>query len=124
MTETSELLELAQRWRGDAALLSRRGLREAATLLESVVDDLDGVLQKAGSELLTLQEAASLSGYSVGHLGRRVLKGDIANAGRKGAPRIARRDLPLKSGVLAISGPSAELDCTQIVRSAIKQGAG
>ena len=124
MTDTSSFVELAARWRREGASLSRRGLREPAALLASVVEDLDEALRKEAREPLTLQEASALSGYSVEHLGRLVRTEDIPNAGRKGAPRIARRDLPIKSGVLAVPVPSAELDCTQIVRSAITEGEG
>lgn len=124
MTDKSRFGALNERLRQDAGVMSRRGLREAAALLESVVQELDEELRKEEQETLSLQEASTLSGYSVEHLGRLVRQGDIPNAGRKGAPRIARRDLPLKPGVVANSVPSAELDCTQIVRSAITEGEG
>lgn len=40
------------------------------------------------------RQADRESGFSVGHLYRMVGTGQIPNAGRKGAPRIRRRDLP------------------------------
>ncbi|KKK68655.1 hypothetical protein LCGC14_2941850, partial [marine sediment metagenome] len=43
---------------------------------------------------LSLDEAAAASGLSYSHLQRLVSVGDIPNAGRRGAPRILRKDLP------------------------------
>ena len=95
-----------------------------AAALETCAAELEEEVRRVSSEPLTLQEAAELSGYSADHLGRLVREGTIPNAGRPKAPRIARRDLPRRSG--AVAGPSdiGEVDRTQIVRSAINEGAG
>ena len=91
------LMALAASWREEAATLERRYhderaariFRLLATELEHVVDQLDG-------ELLRLSDAAAESGYSADHLRHLVADGTIPNAGRKGAPRIRRKDLPAK----------------------------
>ncbi|MCZ6714750.1 MAG: hypothetical protein O7B29_12465, partial [Deltaproteobacteria bacterium] len=53
-----------------------------------------------------------------------VREGKIPNAGRPKAPRIARRDLPSKTGPVADPIEIGEIDRTQIVRSAISEGVG
>ncbi|MDE2782551.1 MAG: hypothetical protein OXK77_06320, partial [Gemmatimonadota bacterium] len=72
-------------------------------------------------------EAARESGYSADHLGRLVRDGRIPNAGRPGAPRIARTDLPRKAPAeplpaLASEAPRRELSNRQIVQSIIAKG--
>ena len=51
-------------------------------------------LEEWSIEPLTLREAAGEAGYSEDHLGRLVREGKIPNAGRPGAPRILRANLP------------------------------
>ena len=66
------------------------------------------------------------SGHSADHLGRLVRDGNIPNAGRSGAPRIARQHLPRKAGTTAprlASRPKLrELSTGQIVQSVIEKG--
>ncbi len=52
-------------------------------------------------ELLTLAQAASESGYSERRLREMIDEDSLPNAGRKGAPRIRRADLPRKPGAKA-----------------------
>ena len=91
------------------------------------------VLDRCADELeatLSLVEAASESGYSADHLGRLVRDGKIPNAGRPGAPRIARKHLPRKchsTGAppqprLARGRGRRELSSRQIVESVIERG--
>lgn len=55
---------------------------------------MEQAVADADAEGLRLVDAARESGYSEEHLGRLVRSGVIPNAGRRGAPRILRRDVP------------------------------
>jgi len=75
----------------------------------------------------SLVEASRESGYSADHLGRLVRDGKIPNAGRRGAPRIARRHLPRKAHApagppLAEKPRRREVSNAQIVQSIIQRG--
>jgi hypothetical protein len=87
---------LAEKWRHEADHNERRGLKEFANFARSFADELETYEESHASELLTLDEAARESGYSKDHLALLRSQGRIPNAGKKGAPRIARRDLPRK----------------------------
>ena len=100
--ETPSETELPAVWRRRAIELRRYGAEAQATTLECAADDLDAALRRRDDELLTLSEAATESGYHAESLGRLVLDGKIPNAGRKGAPRIQRRDLPHKPKDVAV----------------------
>ena len=65
-----------------------------------MLQDIDTLLARPESEVLTLREAVRLSGYSSGHLGRLIRDGKMPNAGRLGSPGIRRADLPIKPGHL------------------------
>lgn len=73
-----------------------RAAVDGATLCDELLADLDQAIRASDDELLTLSEAARLSGYTADHLGRLVREGKLANAGRPGAPRIPRGALPRK----------------------------
>lgn len=92
------LAELADRWRSDALVLRRYGREAEADQLEARAAELVAAEQAAGDELLDLQEAAAESGYSKRRIRELVAEGAVPNAGRKGAPRIRRADLPQKPG--------------------------
>jgi len=62
--------------------------------------ELDTLVSDSANEALSLRQAAAESGYSADHLAREVRAGRILNAGRRGAPRIRRGDLPRKLGRL------------------------
>ena len=69
--------------------------------------------------------AARESGYSADHLGRLVRDGRIPNAGRPGAPRIARSHLPRKAPAeprLVEKHRQGEVSNAQIVQSIIERG--
>jgi hypothetical protein len=87
-------LGLAQRWRQEAALLRRRAASPQAEVLESCAADLEACVQERELEVLTLSQAAGESGFTYSALEKMVRRGAIANAGRRGAPRVRRRDLP------------------------------
>ena len=94
--------------------------------LESCAAQLEAALRERDETTLNLTEAARESGYSTDHLGRLVRDGKIPNAGRPGAPRIARRHLPRKTGAatprLAAKPSTREVSTAQIVQSVIKRG--
>jgi hypothetical protein len=60
-----------------------------------------------------LTDAANRSGYSRDHLARLVRQHRIPNSGRRGAPRVRLRDLPIRPGVTpepdAHAGDDADL---------------
>ena len=113
---------LSSRWRTHAKLFRDHAEEPLARAYEACATELEEALASEGDVALTLRQAAEESGYSADHLGRLLREGTIPNAGRPRAPRIARGHLPMKSGVA--SGPAnLQLDRTQIVRSAIDEGA-
>jgi hypothetical protein len=87
---------LVQRWSKDAALLRQYRNHQQAEWLEDRAAELEAALQTEDGELLSLTEAASMSGYTADHLGRLVRKGAIRNFGRSNAPKLRRGDLPRK----------------------------
>lgn len=85
-------------------------------------------LELGASDVLSLREAALLSGYSADHLRREISRGYIANAGRKGNPAIRRGDVPRKPGhsaPLPATIAGARRDARRrIVRGAIHSPSG
>ena len=71
----------------------RYGGETPAVALESCAAELEATLRKSDDTTLSLTEAARERGCSTDHLGRLVREGKIPNAGRPGAPRIARGQL-------------------------------
>lgn len=78
--------------------LAARALVPLGELAGEVLADLQALARAAAGEVLSLQEAAAVSGFSVDHLRHLVAKGRLENVGRKGAPRVRRGDLPKKTG--------------------------
>jgi len=70
-----------------------------ATLCDELLADLDNALLEHEDEVLTLRDAAAVSGYTVDHLARLIRQGKLPNAGRKRAPRVRRRDVPVKANI-------------------------
>ena len=111
-TTTANILSvhhLPNHWREQAASLRKYGATPVAEALEAAVVDLETALTHQADEVYTLTEAARLCGYSADHLGRLVKDGTIPNAGRSGAPRIRRADLPRRPSRVAAS-PKPEYD--------------
>jgi hypothetical protein len=69
---------------------------DPAKLVEEVLRDAEALFGSEENELLTLTEAAKISGYTADHLGRQVRNGTLKNYGRPHAPRVRRADLPRK----------------------------
>ena len=116
--------DLTNEWRDRASQLERYGAdSQAITLLECAAD-LEQTWRLWQEEPLTLDEAAEASGYSAEHLGRLVREGKVRNAGRRGSPRIARADLPIKpkqrEAPVAASASQGHTDARQIVQSIIE----
>ena len=113
-------------WRRQAKTLRRYGGEPPAVALESCAAELEATLTERDETTLSLTDAARESGYSADHLGRLVRDGKIPNAGRPGAPRIARKHLPRKieAGTprLAEKPRVREVSNAQIVQSIIEKG--
>lgn len=89
--------DLPARWRRRARMLAAHGATQAARTLRLAAHELDRALRDAESLPLTLAEAARESGYSADHLRRLIADGVVPNAGRKGAPRVRRGDVPRRT---------------------------
>jgi hypothetical protein len=80
--------------------MRRRGvLVQGAALCDEILDELEQSFGEEVDELLTLSEAAHVSGYSSAHLRRLVLRGtlpDLRPPGTTGRIRLRRTDLPVK----------------------------
>ena len=121
---------LLDAWLQQAEALRHYGGDNLAVVLERCADELEATLLERDETTLTLTDAARESGYTREHLGRLVRDGKIPNAGRRGAPRIARRHLPRKhrdpespSGPrLARERSRGQLSSRGIVRSIIERG--
>ena len=94
--------------------------------METCAEQLEQALREQDDQLLNLQEAAALSGYSADHLGLMVRQGDIPNACRPGAPKIRLKDLPRKATnglpAVAMEPPIREIENAEIVQSIIEEG--
>ncbi len=122
LMSTTAATTLPAVWRTRAELFRDHAEEPLARVYEKCATELEEALQEQDERLLSLQEAAELSGYSADHLGRLVREGKITNAGRVGAPRIAHRDLPFKPSAVAHTRSGRETTNEQIVQSIIKEG--
>ena len=127
MNDRTSVKALPGAWRRRAKALRRYGSEPPAIALERCAAELEDTIAERDETTFSLVEASRESGYSADHLGRLVRDGKIPNAGRPGAPRIARRDLPRKA--YAPAGPrlaekrrSGEFSNAQIVQSIIERG--
>lgn len=118
MSAGETLTRLAPSWRAHAAELRSWGAEGPARALERAAEELTAVLEAQAGEVLTLEAAARESGYSAEHLRHLVADGTVPNAGRKGAPRVRRADLPAKPGKAAASTYNPDADALRIVRGA------
>lgn len=87
---------LARRWREDAKSLRLRGADSQAVVLESCVRELEEHDRHASLEELTLDEAATESGYTYTTIQKMLATGRLLNVGRRHRPRVRRGDLPKK----------------------------
>jgi hypothetical protein len=89
--------DLPAEWRERADYLREYGDTNSAKLWELAAVELERAWTTFGEDTLSLADAARECGYTPGHLGALVKRGLIPNAGRTGAPRIRRCDLPVKT---------------------------
>ena len=127
MSERTSVETLPAAWRRHAKALRRYGGETPATALESCAAELEATLVERDETTFSLVAAAHESGYSADHLGRLVRDGRIPNAGRPGAPRIARGHLPRKAQApaeprLAEKPRRRDVSNAQIVQSIIERG--
>lgn len=97
---------LLDAWEADAATLARRGDPRGAELIRQLVGEARAAIAETAGDVLTLAEAARLSGYSADHLRALVAEGKIPNAGAKYRPAIRRADVPRKPGATPAAPPS------------------
>jgi hypothetical protein len=90
---------------------------DGAALASEIVAELEGIAEGDGGDELTLAAAAALSGYSTDHLARLVRQGTLPNAGRRGAPRIRRADLPIRPKARIATPRNNEYDPNTDARS-------
>ncbi len=97
---------------------------DGAVLCDEVLRDLVEVQNTQRDELLTLREAAAISGYTEDHLGRLIRDGTVPNTGRVNAPRIRRGDLPRKPGHGVVVPRSEKYDSYTDARTILERRRG
>lgn len=102
--------DLIARWETEAATLEGYGAVQAATAARRHAAELRAALDARADELLDLSQAAHESGYSRRRIRELIAEGTVPNAGRKGAPRIRRADLPRKPGGAGDGGGGFDAD--------------
>ncbi len=111
--------DLVQSWRDEAARARQRYADERlAAVCEAHAAELEIALRDQSDEVLSLKQAADLSGYSVEHLRHLVADGTIPNAGRKHAPRVRRAHVPLRPGreAPAVAVPPGDIPSLSAIR--------
>lgn len=96
MSDPVTVEQLPAAWRARAEELERYA-PAAGTAFRDAAQALEEALRAAAGDVLTLAEASLQSGLSVDRLRHKVAAGEIPNAGKKGAPRIRRVDLPRRA---------------------------
>jgi len=118
MVESTELRNLAEKWRTEAKRFRQFEAHGQAAACEQLANELEAALAAWDVSPLTVTEASEHSGYSEDHLRRLVRRGQVPNAGRRNSPRILRKDLPRKPHSRDGSGSQDPLDFKeQIARS-------
>jgi len=115
------LMSLVSSWLKEAERLDAVGCEGHAKLSRAYAQELEAHVEGIAEQLLTLEEASALSGYSKDHLGRMTRDGKLVNRGRKGAPRIRRGDLTAKRP-LSVTAQTPHVPAGQIVESIINEG--
>lgn len=124
MNRNKHVRALVDKWRAEVGNLSSLYFDERVSRIVSrLADELSEALESDNNELLTLEQAATESGYSSEHLGRMVRTGKLANAGRSRSPRIRRAELPFKTSRLRADESSLNIASGRaaIARSIVTQ---
>ena len=108
------LEDLAGKWLEEAETLERYRDERGASLCRMHAAEVRASLANQESEVLTLAQASGESGYSKDHLRHLISDGTIPDAGRKNAPRIIRRDLPVKPGKPSSGGFDPDKEAQKI----------
>lgn len=110
------LAELRAKWSARAAEWAALGVMvNGPQVAANVLEDLAQLEHATADETLTLADAARESGYSGEHLRHLIASGQLANAGRKHAPRVRRSDLPRKPGTRTASHYNPDADALSLV---------
>jgi hypothetical protein len=113
---------LRTKWRVRREEFARfRATVDGATLCDELLADLDSALLMRDEEVLTLRDAAALSGYTVDHLARLIRQGKLPNAGRNRAPRVRRRDIPIKANSTSRGGDTDSYNARSDARSLVRR---
>lgn len=88
--------ELPSSWRTRARLFRDHGAEAQAATCEQLARELEEAAAAPGERVLTLQEASERGGYSIEHLGELLRQYPMLNAGKKGAPRILQKYVPVR----------------------------
>jgi hypothetical protein len=92
--QTQSIDNLAARWRARAAELRRWAAAEgAATALERAAEELEHTLRVEGDNLLTVTQAAVLTGRHPDTIGSAIRDGRLTNRGVKHRPRVQKAEL-------------------------------
>jgi hypothetical protein len=91
----------------------------AAEAFRRAAAELEAELRAKNEEALTLEQAAEESGYAADSLRHMVSDGKVPNAGRLGAPRIRRGDLPRRPRATASAYDPNE-DALSLVRRRVR----
>ncbi len=91
---------VAEKWREDADILTRRGASPVAEIWRLAADELDRWQEAQGDELLTIAEAALVGGYSEEQLRRKVRSGELqaVRSSPKGRIKLRRSEIPRRPG--------------------------
>jgi len=108
-----ERTDLLLRWRQEADLYEKRGLKELAAITRSFATDFEVWTKKYDEEELTLDQAAKESGFTKDHLFRLIHDDKVKHVGEPRAPRIRREDLPRNPGYRFLPDPDPVGDASR-----------
>ena len=101
---------LAELWTTAAFLRDEMQDDTRSAALTWAAETVQGAMQAEGETLLTVSEAAVVSGASVGAVRRALASGALANFGERYRPRVRRGDLLDWSPPRGRQGPQVPLD--------------
>jgi hypothetical protein len=123
---SASLSALPEAWRRRAEFARELAAEGAARAFEACALDLESALNAQNMDLLTLTQAARVSGFSADHLGRLVREGKITNFGRQNAPRVRAADLPrkAKASTCLTDSPAGVTSFSQVARAVLNRHSG